>query len=339
MTTRDTIRSCLSNEEDPVILVTLILVPVSPYLISSFMLDDSREHMNVDRRFRERIFFFSLSLSFISLFFYSTASLRGSKGGSRKGKKGRKERKGRGEERGSKAFVSGSKRINFLPRHSFPHFVHNAGQRECRNCTRHEAHDCITVYGACTARCIASVCAYVLRLASIDIATDDDSGCTVGKNASDAFQRRSSSRRARSVRHFDLSVHPIFRHDELMQMKSSRFPPPPFSAAREKNRFSWPNRSPIPRPILLSRIDADIVRTNFFFYLPFSPFFLPFFFSLYFHKIPSRRVSRTNDFRSMHSRYIDFHSQRRSSFSYAIVQTNSSSFRIIRFQIEVNFES
>lgn len=64
MTTRDTIRSCLSNEEDPVILVTLILVPVSPYLISSFMLDDSREHMNVDRRFRERIFFFSLSLSF-----------------------------------------------------------------------------------------------------------------------------------------------------------------------------------------------------------------------------------------------------------------------------------
>lgn len=48
-------------------------------------------------------------------------------------------------------------------------------------------HDCITVRRACTARCITSVCAYVLRLAPIDIATDDDSGGTVGKNPSDAF--------------------------------------------------------------------------------------------------------------------------------------------------------
>lgn len=29
-------------------------------------------------------------------------------------------------------------------RNSLPHFAHSAGQRECRNCARHEAHDCIT---------------------------------------------------------------------------------------------------------------------------------------------------------------------------------------------------
>lgn len=215
------------------------------------------------------LFFFFFFVSFRSCPFAGSSKRDGGKGGREGGRVERIERV---------AFVSGSKRrINFLPRHSFPHFVHNAGQRECRNCTRHEAHDCITVYGACTARCIASVCAYVLRLASIDIATDDGSGGTVGKNASDAFQRRSSSRRACSVRYFDLSlsVHPIFRHDELIQMKSSRFPPSPFCTAREKNRFSWPNRRPPSSRPFFYRGSTPISFVQFFF----SPLFFPFYFS------------------------------------------------------------
>lgn len=85
--------------------------------------------------------------------------------------------------------------IRVRSRNSLPHFAHSAGQRECRNCTRHEAHDCITSRSV-RPSCITSVCAYVLRLPPIDTAADD-SGGTVGKNACDAIR---GSRPCRELR-------------------------------------------------------------------------------------------------------------------------------------------
>lgn len=76
-------------------------------------------------------------------------------------------------------------------------FVHGAKQRECRN--SREARGTIAsrlrhnVLHRALSR-VAFVCAYVLRLAPIDTATNDDGDGTVGKNASNAFHELVTSR-------------------------------------------------------------------------------------------------------------------------------------------------
>ena len=116
--------------------------------------------------------------------------------------RGKKRARDRVERTIEPMFVSESKRINFLRHGTRCRTLCITRGKENVETARGTRHDCITVCGACTARCITSVCAYVLRLAPIDIATDDYSGGTVGKNASDAFhrpRRRVSARRVSST--------------------------------------------------------------------------------------------------------------------------------------------
>lgn len=116
-------------------------------------------------------------------------------------------------------------------------------------------------------------------------------------------------------------------------MKSSPLPLL-FFAAREKNRFSWPNRCP-PPPVHSFIADRRRYRS----YNSSPPLSFSFLFS-YFYKIPPKRV---NDACSMHSRYIDFRSsiiivkQRCEQIRLASSLSLSLCITIIRFPANFQF--